>query len=212
MSPWKFMTQDTIAPSRFLIVRKTTATIQTYRALSMGGDCSKSMKVSIYILHILQRHKRHLGYSICTMKFASSCVQKTGTEHLTVTQHCGNRDVLLKFENGDKAADARRYHQGRELLKSEFGTEDEFISMKDQRNEVNPDGMPLHATPHLSQNQASEPTPSTATQTLESLIPKGQPLRLFRGDSGNFAMIRQRLPDESYKVLEISSLQALSTT
>jgi hypothetical protein len=110
----------------------------------------------------------------------------------------------LKFENGHKAADARRYYQDREPLsgvkvKFEFGTEDEFISMKDQSNEVNPDGMPLHATPHLSQNQASGPTPSTATQTLESLIPKRQPLRLFKDDSGNFAMIRQRLPDGSYE-------------
>jgi hypothetical protein len=155
------------------------------------------MKVSIYILHILKRPTRHLGYSICTMKFASSCVQKTVTEHVTVTQQFGNRDVFLKFENGDKAAD-------RELLygvkvKFKFGTEDEFTSMKDQSNEVNPDGIPLHAAPHLSQNQASEPTPSTATQTLESLIPKGQPLRLFKDDSGNFAMIRQRLPDGSYE-------------
>jgi hypothetical protein len=111
------------------------------------------------------------------MKFASSRVQKTVTEHLTVTQQFGNRDIFLKFENGDNAAGARRYYQGRELLygvkvKFEFGTEDEFRSMKDLINEVNPDGMPLHASPHLSQNQASEPTPSTPTQTLESLIQK----------------------------------------
>jgi hypothetical protein len=138
------------------------------------------------------------------MKFATSCVQKTVTEHVTVTQQFGNRDIFLKFENGDKAADAHQYYQGHELLygvkvKFEFGTKDEFISMRDQSNEVNPDGMPLHATPHLSRNQTSEPSPSTPTQTLESLIPKGQPLRLFKDDSGSFPMIRQRLPDGSYE-------------
>lgn len=126
------------------------------------------------------------------------------TEYLTVPQQFGRRDVFLRFESGEKAADARRYYRGRELfygvkVKFEFGTEEEFMVMKDLNNEVDPDGTPLHATPHLSQTQASDYTPSTPTQTLESLIPKRRPLRYFSDDAGNFPMIRQRLPDGTYE-------------
>ena len=126
------------------------------------------------------------------------------TEYLTVTQQFGRRDIFLQFENGEKAADARRYYRGRELfygvkVKFEFGTEEEFKEMKDLNNEVNLDGSALHATPHLSQTQTSESTPSTPTQTLESLIPKGQPFRYFNDNPGNFPRIRQRLPDGTYE-------------
>lgn len=126
------------------------------------------------------------------------------TEYPTVAQQFGNRDVFVKFETGEKAADACRYYRGRELFYGvkvhfEFGTEEEFRAIKDLNNEVSLDGTPLHVTPHLSQTQASEPTPSTPTQTLESLIPKEQPFKFFNDSSGKFPKIRQRLPDGTYE-------------
>ena len=42
-------------------------------------------------------------------------------------------------------------------------------------------------------------SPSTPTQTLESLIPRGKPLRFSSDDHGNFPISRQRLPDGTYE-------------
>lgn len=126
------------------------------------------------------------------------------TEYPTVAQQFGNRDVFVKFETEEKAADARRFYRSRELfygvkVQFEIGTEEEFRAIKDLNNEVSLDGTPLHTTPHLFQTQASESTPFTPTQTLESLIPKSQPFKFFNGDSGNFPKIRQRLQDGRYE-------------
>ena len=126
------------------------------------------------------------------------------TEYPAVAQQFGNRDVFVKFETGEKAADARQYYQSRELfygvkVQFEFGTEEEFKVIKDLDNEVSSDGRPLHVTPHQSQTQAFESTPPTPTQTLESLIPKSQPLMFFNNDSGNFTKVRQQLPDGTYE-------------
>lgn len=129
--------------------------------------------------------------------------RKTVTKYLAVAQQFGNRDVFVKFETGEKAADARRYYRDRELfygvkVQFEFGTEEEFRAIKDLNNEASPDGTPLHVTPHQSQNYTFESTP-TPTQTLESLIPKNQPFKFFNNDSGNFQKVRQRLPDGTYE-------------
>jgi len=120
----------------------------------------------------------------------------TMTDYRADPQQFGLRDVFLKFESEEKAADARRYYRGRELfygvkVKFEFGTEEEFRVMEDLKDEVNSDGTP--------ETQASEFTPPTPTQTLESLIPKGQPLRFFSDGSGTFPTFRQRLPDGAYE-------------
>lgn len=126
------------------------------------------------------------------------------TEYLTAPQQFGSRDVFLKFESGEKAADARQSYRNRELFygvkaKFEFGTEKEFRAIKDLNNEVCPDGTPLDVAPPLSQTQASQSTPPTPTQTLESFIPKSQPFRFSNNDIGNFPKIRQRLPDGTYE-------------
>lgn len=130
--------------------------------------------------------------------------RKIVTEYETAAQQFDRRDVFLKFESREKAVDACQYYRGRELFYGvkamfEFGTEEEFRAIKDLKIEVSPDGTPVHITPRLSQNQTSESTPSTPTQHLESLIPKGQPFRFFNDDSGNLPKIRQRLPDGTYE-------------
>ena len=112
--------------------------------------------------------------------------------------------MFVKFETGEKAADARRYYRGRELfygvkVQFEFGTEEEFRAIKDLNNEASPDGTPLHENPHQSQTHAFESTSPTPTQSLESLIPKSQPFKSVNDGSGNFTKVRQRLPDGTYE-------------
>jgi hypothetical protein len=119
-----------------------------------------------------------------------------------VPQQFGQRDVFLRFESGEKAADARRYYGDRELfygvkVKFEFGTEEEFKTI--QKEEVDSDGTPVHASSHLSETHASHSTPPTPTQTLEALIPRGQTFRPSRDDAGKFPTFRQRLPDGTYE-------------
>ena len=128
---------------------------------------------------------------------------KTVTDCLTDPQQFGHRDVFLKFESREKAADARRYYRAHELfygvrVEFEFGTEEEFIAMKDLNNQVSSDGTPLHAAPHLSEVQLSESTP-TPTQAPEPPIPRGQRSKSFNTASGNFPKFRQRLPDGTYE-------------
>jgi hypothetical protein len=168
----------------------------------MGGDRSKVTKVSRY-----NSEKDQGGtWGIPSAKWNPflPTYSETVTDHVTVAQQFGSRDVFLKFESREKAEDARRYYRGRELfygvkVKFEFGTEEGFRAIKDLQGEVSPDGTPLDVTPHLSQTHASESTPSTPTQTLESLIPKGQSFRTLNDGSGNFPKIRQRLPDGTYE-------------
>jgi hypothetical protein len=84
---------------------------------------------------------------------------KMVTDCLTDPQQFGHRDVFLKFESREKAADARRYYRGRELfygvrVEFEFGTEEEFIAMKDLNNQARSDGTRLcMQAPHLSETR-----------------------------------------------------------